>query len=83
MRNQTRILVHRRYTVASLIIFAMMLSFPFLMLSEKMRQIFSDWTPVAVEFSLLIGTCLVLSIAFLTEPNRMDEDGNVDFHWPP
>ena len=73
----------RRLTLAALITFLAMLTFPALSVTTVFRDIFSDWSPVAIELLLFLLTFVVFFLSFANDPKRMDENGNIDIHWPP
>lgn len=85
MRHNPQIQEHkqRRLTFAALITFLAMLTFPALSIMPTFRDIFSDWSPVAIELLLFVLTLVVFFLSFANDPRRIDEHGNIDTHWPP
>jgi|GEM_PF-5706597 len=55
---------------ASAIAFLAFFIFPFFAQAQALRSIFSDWTPVAIEFALLGLVLFLMSLCIITEPPR-------------
>jgi len=79
--NQQKPRAPSKFIAASAIAFLAFFIFPFFAHAEPLRAIFSDWTPVVIEFALLFLVLFLMSLCIISEPPR--DRARDDLSFPP
>lgn len=66
----------KRALIACAIVIGLFFTFPLLHFNEGVRNLFLDWTPVAIEVGLLILVIITLGLSSLGEERRTDTNEN-------
>jgi hypothetical protein len=75
--------VGKPFVCLALFLFAGFFAIPWIAYIDTIRSVFLDWTLVAVELVMLVALVATLFFAFILDPSRRDQSGNINLSWPP